>query len=316
VADNKIYTIEDIKQAASEGRCPEILYSLDSIYRTSILTNFVFERLEHKNQFIRNVYNFNGMNWNQTLYIMLMRTIMGFDNREVSMELSQRVTLNMIVRESRVQQYLEALLLGASGLLELYSSTDPYIKRLKDEFEHFAYKYDIKPMKASDWRTTKIYPQNHPTLRLVQLAACMYNNNVTIQRIVECMSKQDVYDMFSGEISEYWVTNFIPRRQNASAARRIGKLKSDLMGINFVAQIMFAYGNFIGSDSLISRALNLLEDIPAEDNRYVRRWNVYGPITKSSLDSQALIELTREYCIPGRCEECHLARYLIHRQDK
>ena len=90
----------------------------------------------------------------------------------------------------------------------------------------------------------------------------------------------------------------------------MGQFKSDLMGINFVAQIAFAYGSYTQSNRLIDNATALLEDIPAEDNRYIKAWNSVDAIARNAYESQALLQLSTEYCIKGRCEECPLTALL------
>jgi hypothetical protein len=100
---------------------------------------------------------------------MLLRTIGGMDNKEAFTELAHRVPYAAILRERQVPQNVEAMLIGASGLLEIYPH-DIYILDLKRNFEYLATKYSITPMRASEWKLTKILPNNHPILRLSQVA--------------------------------------------------------------------------------------------------------------------------------------------------
>lgn len=102
----------------------------------------------------------------------------------------------------------------------------------------------------------------------------------------------------------------MPNASNLDITRRMGQFKSDLMGINFVAQIAFAYGSYTQSSRLIDNATALLEDIPAEDNRYIKAWNSVDAIARNAYESQALLQLSTEYCIKGRCEECPLTALL------
>ena len=78
----------------------------------------------------------------------------------------------------------------------------------------------------------------------------------------------------------------------------------------------YAYGKFIGSDAMINSAIQLLELIPAEVNRYTKVWNSHDNIAKTAIDSQALIQLSREYCERSRCAECRLARKLLAMQEQ
>lgn len=304
------HTIESLRAGTATAACSEHILSVSSIHRIELFNKLAYERLMRKNGDIINIYNSVGNDWNETFYIMLFRVVGGVSNKRPFEELARRVTYRIIMRENSSIVSLEALLLGASGLLDLYPSDD-YICRLRDEYKHLAAKYSIEALDCSSWRLTNIYPHNHPTLRIAQLASCLYNNTITIQHALNCRKRADVYRLFSGRASTYWVNTFMPRSNTMNITRRMGQFKSDLLGINLISQMQFAYGSYIQSDSTLDRAIALLEDIPAEDNRIIRMWNSHEKIAQSAYDSQALLQLSNEYCIPQRCDCCPLAARIM-----
>ena len=81
--------------------------------------------------------------------------------------------------------------------------------------------------------------------------------------------------LFSAEASDYWYTHYIPATPTRELPKRIGRMKSDLLGINLVSLIQYAYGAYNGNERLRERAFALLEAIPAEENRFMRRWRLY-----------------------------------------
>lgn len=292
------------------GACGQYIAALDPLRRAELYNALAFERLERKNRDIMSIYASAGENWNQTFYIMLLRTIGGMDNRRPFEELARRATYAMALRERDSLRKIEALLIGTSGLLEIYRDDD-YTISLKREFYHLRNKYGISPLDASDWRLTKIYPHNHPTLRLAQIAAFIYDNELVMNRIIECCTPQQVYALFRSEASDYWTTHFTPSAASRQITKRIGRTKSDLLGINLVAQMQFAYGSYTACEMLRDRAVTLLERIAPEDNRYTREWNRYGTLAANAFDSQSLLQLSREYCAERRCERCPVGTRLI-----
>ncbi len=80
------------------------------------------------------------------------------------------------------------------------------------------------------------------------------------------------------------------------------------MGINLVAPLMFAYGRETGNEELCERALDLLAAIPAEKNRKLDGWYEGGCIAENGFESQALLELTVEYCSRRACADCRIGR--------
>ena len=90
--------------------------------------------------------------------------------------------------------------------------------------------------------------------------------------------------------------------------KRIGAFKANIIGINLVAVLQFAYGSYTGSERLRDSALTLLERLPAEDNRYMRAWQAAGVRPRNAFESQALLQLATEYCAARRCAECPVGR--------
>ena len=129
---------------------------------------------------------------------------------------------------------------------------------------------------------------------------------------MECQTSRDVNILFSVETLPYWINHYTPAsEQKRSVSKRIGQTKSDLLAINLVVQMQFAYGSYTTSERLRSRALSLLENIKAENNSIISQWNSYGKIAQTAFDSQALLQLSFEYCKSHRCEECPVGRRIV-----
>lgn len=308
-------TLERLIEGRKWSECSHYITLLQPLWRYGLMSSLTHERLLRKCNDITEVLRSTSGDWSQTLLIILFRFLGGTQNRMAAERLARIVTYQTIMRENSSLKSIEALLLGAAGLLDIYGD-DEYVSYLRHEFDHLVAKYDITPMLPSDWQLSGIYLNNHPTLRIAQIAACLHNNRITMQNIIECNKRRDIYNLFSGQASDYWVMNFLPHSDTTSAARRMGSFKSDIMGINLVVPMKYAYGKFIGSDAMINSAIQLLELIPAEVNRYTKVWNSHDNIAKTAIDSQALIQLSREYCERSRCSECRLARKLLAMQER
>lgn len=310
-----IYTIDsthgNVCNTGGSANCPFHLSSMDEQHRRRILDRLWSERQYRKYNDIVAILNRTGGDWNQTMHTMLLKFIGGFDNGRAAMLLAERVPYAIIMRERSSRRSIEALLLGASGLIMLYDSRDEYIEQLTMEYIHLSAKYNIKAMDIREWRLGNIRTQNHPTLRLAQLAACYMDSDITMNSVTQCRTLSDIYQLFSGKASEYWLKHFIPHTTLKDTSASFGKMKCELLGINFVSQMTYAYGVYTHSESLCQDALKLLRSIPAEKNRYVEAWNSFSIIAKSAVDSQALIQLSREYCTHGRCQECLINRYYL-----
>jgi hypothetical protein len=75
--------------------------------------------------------------------------------------------------------------------------------------------------------------------------------------------------------------------------------------------MIFVYGRHSGSNLLCERSLSFLEEIPPEGNMVVREWKAAGIEAESSFITQALLQLTGDYCKKRRCLECRIGSKLI-----
>ena len=70
----------------------------------------------------------------------------------------------------------------------------------------------------------------------------------------------------------------------------------DVLTINLVVPMMFAYGKDHADDAMQERAVEILEQIAPEKNTYTVPWSERGIRPDNAFFSQALIQLSKEYC--------------------
>ena len=85
--------------------------------------------------------------------------------------------------------------------------------------------------------------------------------------------------------------------------------------INTAIPMLFAYGRHCSKEVLCDRAFDFLEQLKAENNHIIRMWQQVGLPVETAGDSQALIQLKREYCDKKDCLRCRFGeqrRNLFH----
>jgi len=93
-----------------------------------------------------------------------------------------------------------------------------------------------------------------------------------------------------------------------------GKLISILINtliINVVVPFLFVYGESQNKEFLKNRALEFLEQLPAETNSIIGKWNELGVMARSAFESQALLQLKNRHCEPKKCLNCQIGVKLI-----
>ena len=310
MADAAAHTMERLRAGAEAYACGGYLGGLGALQRTELGTALIFDRLSRKMRMVEALRNEAADNWNQTFYLLYFRTLGDRRNQEAYLELARRVPYKTVLRERLAPHAVEAMLFGASGLLELYRN-DAYTLDLKRSFEYLAAKYGIEAMEASAWALTEVRPANHPVLRLAQAAEFFTQDEFVMERAMTCRTEEEVRKLFCIEASPYWRTHHIPGAEGGEHPKRIGAFKANIIGINLVAVLQFAYGSYTGNERLRDSALTLLERLPAEDNRYMREWQSAGVRPRNAFESQALLQLATEYCAGKRCAECPVGRRIV-----
>lgn len=313
VEESVLEVYGELLSRAGSCRCGEEIARMDGFKRLSLMTRLQVERLHRKSCELMEIHAGGGENWNETLYVMLFRAMGDNRNKEAFTRLARTVPYTAVSRERGSLFSVEALLLGGSGLLETRSEDD-YILHLRKEFEYLRRKYGIVPMRPIAWKLGGIQPYNAPVLRIVQMAAFLTAKEFVFDNLLACRTPQDVQRLFSAEASGYWTTHFTPSRRSAFTPKRIGTEKANLLGINLVSVLQFAYANSRDDDRLREAAIALLEQTPCERNQIVAGWQACGVEIGNAFDSQAMLELTRLYCEQKRCAECGLGKYLIKRR--
>ena len=262
------------------------IVAMNDAERAVAYRRLCLERLEKKSATIEDMHASSRGDWPQTIYRLLLRYMVTKRNRVAAEQLAQRVPYNIIMRECGTLRGVEALLVGASGLLDLCGDDD-YAKMLRQEYMHLAAKYSITPMKAEAWNVECINQYQHPLLHLVQVAALLHSDAISISNILTCTSTDDLKRMFGATLSDYWC-NLLG--DATPIAPRLGAMRRTLLGINFVAPTIYAYCRSLGQEDYAERSISLLRALPAEDNRYMKQWARYNITPKNALESQALLQ--------------------------
>ncbi len=296
--------VKELLKGAPYNECGDHICGMEGVYLTNLYDRLLLERLERKYNDILQIHDQTQNNWNETFHIMLFRAMGTNYNKEPFDRLSRRAPHVTICREKGSLQSVEALLLGAAGLLE-HAYPDDYVRGLQKEYDFLSRKYSITAMRPGLWKMTGVNPLNSPVIRIAQIASLLASNDFIFDSVRKCRNIDDIRTIFSVTASEYWDTHIVPGRLTGNVeARKIGDTMVDLLAINLVAPVMFAYGNLNREPELKDRAIDILGSIRPEKNMYIKAWAERGVEADSAYASQALLQLTNEYCRRGRCCHC------------
>lgn len=204
---------------------------------------------------------------------------------------------------------IEALFYGMAGLFEdtflKEEQKDEYCLRLSKEFHYLQRKFEIfRVMDATLWRFLRLRPDNFPHIRLAQLAYLYQKGDKLFSRLLEAETLAEVRILLSTRTSVYWENHYIFGRTSPQREKLLGEQSKDLIIINTVVPFLYTYGLHKADEGMCERAGRFLEELKAENNHIIRSWSDAGLPVASAADSQALIQLQKEYCDKRKCLYC------------
>lgn len=296
--------------------CAEDLTAMDRIYTEQKLTGLAIERLREKYEEFAALRTEARGSWDEAFYITLFKTMGRGGNRDQYVRLAKLAPYIHVCRIKQSQMAVEALLLGTAGLLwpnETDVMPDDYTVTMQKEFNHLAGRFGITPMRRSEWKTLGSRPQNHPCIRIAQLAAMLCSKDFLFDKLIECADLAAIRSVLAATASDYWTTHYRPGKIGDYSPKSIGTDTLDSMAINLVVPMMFAYGNIAYKEHLKEKAIEILENIAPEKNKYTDDWKKKGIMADNAFFSQALIQLSKKYCPEKRCAKCVIGKMLLGR---
>ena len=161
-------------------------------------------------------------------------------------------------------------------------------------------------MNATLWRFLRLRPENFPTVRLAQLAYLYQRGDKLFSRLLEAVTLTEVRTLLEVGTSSYWESHFLFGRTSSQKKKTMGERSKDLIIINTVVPFLYTYGLHKADEGMCERAGRFLEELKAENNYITRMWEQCGMKTSNAADSQALIQLKKEYCDKKKCLYCRL----------
>lgn len=271
-----------------------------------------FERLHGKVERIHQLLDsFNG-SWEDVCYVTLARNF-GFGiNNDAFERLARRTPLRLLGKHSDSVLQIEALLFGQAGMLDAQKpGMDSYYNQLCTEYAFLSNKFQLTPMEKESWKLFRIRPQNFPYRRIAMLAQFIEGGFRMMNRILEAEGEKEMRALFEVELSGYWTKHYTFGKPNERATATLSRSSIDIILINTVAPLLYAYGELTGSYEMTDKAIKLLEDLRAENNSIVSHFVAYGIDCPDALTSQALVQLKREYCDARKCIYCKIGHHLL-----
>lgn len=307
---------DELRQTEIYPPCYSILGSLPKLTVHSWMSALQVERFEQKARAISQRLERCNNHWEDVFFITLARNF-GFGlNGDAFEAWANRLPFRAVDKHRDNLLQVEAFFLGQAGLLqENLPDADEYYLKLQKEFSYLQHKFELPaPMPAGQWRFLHLRPGNFPHVRLAQLANLYHKEQSLFSQVMEAETPEAVKKILTARTSEYWEERFNFKKSSPRQEKRTGDGALNLIIINTVVPFLYAYGLHKADETLCDRATRFLESLKAENNHITRLWDGAGLPVYTAADSQALIQLQKEYCNKKDCLRCRFGyEYLRHK---
>jgi len=294
--------------------CLGKISKIPEVYLSDWKNALLIERLERRTDNLFQLLEEHKDDWNEVFYIMLSRNF-GFGiNNDAFERLAKSLPLKIIRKHQNSIMQVEALFLGQAGLLEEAESEDAYFTELQKEYAFLRKKYKLNPLESHIFKSLRIRPNNFPHIKIVQLAGIIRKKQGLFSNVLTISELEPLYSLFISETAEYWLTHYHFEKTSAKRTKNLGLSAIQLLIINTVVPVFFAYGKKKSMETYTERAIRFLESLKPESNSIITLFSHAGIQIQNACDSQALMQLKREYCEQKKCIYCRIGHQLLAKE--
>jgi hypothetical protein len=305
---NELNEIQKFVLSKNKVACSEHITNIDRIYVTKQIETALYQRLKRKAEFIQDRYQALGNDLKQVLLECIAQTLGGKTNGLPMIELCKQLKYHSLLRENQNDRTI--ILLYLSGLLPTESLLGE-----RNTAQHYANKYQLKPMNASAWKFFGLYAYSYPPFRIIQLS-----HLIAQDRFFQFLDEDNDtwinwWMEWQFQLPEFWKnhTSFTDngKKRNYSFSKQL----KELIVINVVVPVLCWQGHYNQQHDKIEIAFELLSKLPAERNNIVSKWKKVQINVNSAFESQGLLELINEFCSKKKCLTCHIGTKVLQHEN-
>lgn len=298
-----------LKENAQFIACESLTSGLGGLALNSWKQRLVAERLLIKSKNIFTDLEQTNYHWEETFWWLIAANFGLTLNSGAFKKMARSLPLTLVAKHKKNIIQVEALLYGQAGLLSKVFK-DKYPKMLQKEYFFYQKKYKLSPVDEKLYYL-RMRPANFPTIRLAQLAMLICSSEHLFSKIKETESVDELKKMFSITANDYWHYHYIFEETSEYKIKKLGSQMINNIIINTVVPVIFSYGLHHSEEALKEKAIRWLEEIAPEKNTITQGFERLSYSNKSAFDSQAYIQLKKEYCDHHLCLQCAIGNSIL-----
>ena len=274
------------------------------------LEKAVIQRLNRKMQELDEWHQNGKIGFKEVLFQVLSKAFGMKVNQLPFQELAIGIPFNQFIKASQKQKM--ALTFGVGGFLEEEHVKSTYQKELKEEWDFQRYKLKLRAANKHAWKFKGCRPGGFPTQRLAQFASFVHEMNWDSD--IWYLPAKELLSIIQTKLlqpaDEYWLTHFDFDKEK-KAPSNMSSATANTIIVNSVVPFLWWLTEKLSDNSYRERAFEILQLLPPEKNEKINEWKGLGVIPVNALESQALLELTNEFCLKKACLKCAIGNTVL-----
>ncbi len=299
------------QESKKQPPCADDLSFVNKFQLQNWLDALLIERVEDKTNNIKQLLKYTNNNQEEAFYILMASAFGGKVNAMAFELMAKSLSLTILHKHQDNLFQIQALVLGQAGLLEIENPQEEYVKNLIKEYTFLKTKYKLKNIELHLWKYLRIRPANFPDIRLAQFATLIHKSSRLLSKILEINDLNDLVKVFDFQLPEYWDTHYRIDKKSTKRIKKLGQSAILSVIINTIIPTLFLYAKEKSQPEFQEKAIRILEQIPAENNKIVKAWIQAGIKPKNASQTQAILQLNKKYCTAKKCLKCRIGNQLI-----
>jgi hypothetical protein len=295
-------------------RCNPVDLSVKLPIWKNLVPDLLRQRLLEKcNKILIWKSDMNG-DWQQLMFITLAAALGGPANAIPFQRIATSIELPKIIRFRRDPERIEALLFGLAGWLNGLP-VDHYMEMLQREFSGISSLIAGNDINVSAWQHGKVRPGARPARRMAVLVSMLSYPHGLLDLLDISAGPEQLERKLALELPEYWQAHFDFGKQSKQKWNdKISLTLRRHIIINVAVPFYFTYAYVNNNTELMQSAVNILNNLPAENNEFTGKFADAGWKPLSASESQAMIHLGRHFCSAKKCLLCAVGCHWLSSQ--
>lgn len=289
----------------NKDQCANVISEMEGLSRLSFLDRLFLERVEEKVDYILNLKSSSNYCWNKVLLHQLAKSL-AYSNSKVMTDLIDKIEIRDLLQIRWSSVKVEAYFQGVSGFLDEVNY-DQYFEDLRKEYDFLKVKYRLSELDVRIWNKGKVRVYTTPKRVIGYLSLFVSKHLHNWTDIIENFSIEYITTLLKDLDSTYWSRHFDFGRHLKKENKFLNESRVNLLVINVFIPLYLA----IIKEESTGEFLEELMTIKPEVNNIVNQWKKNGVKITSLWDSQAILQLDKQYCSRNKCLSCRIGKSIL-----